>query len=176
MNFFGEWGVHDYPGDKDLWLLDNEPGIDMWGVVDDSGFVVVPCDNFVFDLASTKYVRGVWPQHWGRLAATFHDWGYHVSRTSEAELLEELSGWFDYMAWSRERSTAYIKALKTLPCVYWDRGFYVLTGLEGVPKCLRMIGYRVIRITGFFVWGRESANRTKYYRDTHLMESADVAL
>lgn len=174
MKFFGDWAVHDCPNDKDLWLLDNPVGPDVWGVLTDDGREVVPCDHFVFDLASTKKVRLLWPQHWGRKAATYHDWGYRAHRVSFEELMIELKPWFEYKRWSTQQRVDYINWLRNRSRSEWDRDFYVLTGYEGICPLLRRAGYVVVSLLGGLHWNRDCGNRTRIYRETKSMEAASA--
>lgn len=167
MNFFGEWSVHDYPDNKELWILHNPVSPWLWGVSLDDGQQVVPCDQFVFDMSSTRYIRVLWPQHWGRKASTHHDWGHHVHKTPVEELLIELKPWFDYMERTIQQRMDYIAWLKSRSQKDWDDDFYQLCELEKINKVLRWFGYRTLRLLGWIAWDSPRTGKTKAFRENN---------
>jgi len=165
MNYFGTWYVTNHPTDKDLWILHNPVTGEIWGVRLDEGQQVVPCDKFVFDMASTKLVRAIWPQHWARRASTHHDWGHHVHKTPEDELMIEMKEWFDSLGWNEDCRRAYIRWLKSRTQADWDRDFYILAQMDGVWKPLAWFGWKTLKLVGFIAWNRERTGNTQIYRE-----------
>lgn len=177
MNFFGIWKVRDFPAElgnpkaKNLWILDNPVGPDMFGYWTDSGMPVIVPDRFVFDMSSSGMARGMWPNHWGRKSATGHDFGYGAHKKTAEELMTELKAWFDFMAWPMDQRIHYVNWLRMRGRLAWDLDFYRGTAFEGINPALRWIAFKLLCAFGWLAWNTPSGNRTRQYRLTGRLGS-----
>jgi hypothetical protein len=173
MKFFGRWLVSNVEGSKTLYRLENPVGVpwhELWGVdLEDAVGItpshkVVPPNNLIFDESSSWIARGIYPQTYGRRAATHHDFGTNAHKYSVEELYIELKPWFDSLSWDYDHAIEYIHWLRDRPRSAWDYEYYVLAKYDSVPDGLRWCAWKILRLVGWYQWNKPATPWTKNYR------------
>ena len=169
MNFYGDFQLEPGPIPETFRLHNplDDPRHIPWGVQRDGNKHYVP-DNFVTDLASSKWTGPLYPPTLAPQSDTWHDWGYRAHAVDPMELLAELNDWFTSLNFTNEQRMAYIAWLQDRPRKDWDEDHFELSELEGVSKWRRYGAYGILRLLGRFAWNEERGSKTKAYRENRL--------
>lgn len=162
--FFGEFTLHDVAGSTKLFRLHNPIRPELWGAKAFDGIPIIPCDNFVTDLTSSGWARGLYPATLGKRAAVIHDWGYRAHKVSYDELMLNMTPWFEHVSMCQKARVSYVKWLRALSRSEWDDLYVQLCVLDGVGPCRRAAARAVLAVMGFFTWRFPPRKHTEAFR------------